>query len=635
MVPTHKNVSTSAATSSAVKSRFVVLTLGSIGVVYGDIGTSPLYAFREATVAAIAGGSITQEVVLGVLSLMIWALIIVVTIKYVFILLNADNKGEGGTLSLMALVRRAASSSGLFALGLGLIGTALFFGDALITPAISVLSAVEGLKLATPAIDPFIVPLAIVILIALFLVQKRGTAKVAAFFGPITTIWFIAIAIVGLSQIISQPVVLLSFSPTYAVGFLIKHGWISLFTLGAVFLTVTGAEALYADLGHFGKRPIQTAWLYFVLPCLMLNYLGQGSLVLGLPDALENPFYHAVPEWGLLPMVGLATAATVIASQAVITGAYSLARQAVQLGLLPRLEVQHTSEAQLGQIYMPQVNLLLLIGVLFLVVLFKNSSALGTAYGIAVTGTMIVTAMLAFILMWKVWRWPLWLVTLVMLPLIAVDATFLAANLLKVVSGGWVPLFIGAMLILVMITWIRGAKRLLSKTRRIDLPLPDLIAMIGKKPPTRTTGTAVFLTADPDNAPTALMHSLKHYKVLHDHNVILTVRFTDEAHVPKNKRLDHAELSPLFSKVIITFGFMDTPNVPKALGMYRTRDGKFEVMNTSFFLSRRTLQPSRKGGMPLWQDKLFIFLARNASDATAYFQIPTDRSVEIGTRIII
>jgi KUP system potassium uptake protein len=633
-----KNASAAAPSSargSSTRSRFLVLTLGSIGVVYGDIGTSPLYAFREAAVAAAAGGPITQPLVLGVLSLMIWALIIIVTIKYVFILLNADNKGEGGTLSLMALVRRATAASGLFALSLGLIGTALFFGDALITPAISVLSAIEGLKLATPGIEPFIIPLTIVILVALFLVQKRGTAKVAAFFGPITSLWFIAIAAVGARQIIEQPVVLFSFSPTYAFSFLIEHGWIALFTLGAVFLTVTGAEALYADLGHFGRRPIQTAWLFFVLPCLTLNYLGQGSLVLGVPEALENPFYRAVPSWGLLPMVALATAATVIASQAVITGAFSLARQAVQLGLLPRLEVQHTSEAQSGQIYMPQVNLLLLIGVLFLVVLFKNSSALGTAYGIAVTGTMIVTAMLAFILMRKVWRWPLWLASVVMLPLIAVDATFLMANLLKIVSGGWVPLFIGAMLILVMITWIRGANRLLAKTRRIDTPLPDLIAMMSRRPPAITKGVAVFLTADPDNAPTALMHSLKHYKVLHEHNVILTVRFTDEAHVPNTQRLEQTELSPLFSKVIIRFGFMDAPNVPKALGMYHPIHGKFEVASTSFFLSRRSLQPSRRGGMPLWQDKLFIFLARNASDATAYFQIPTDRAVEIGTRITI
>jgi len=367
------------------------------------------------------------------------------------------------------------------------------------------------------------------------------------------------------------------------------------------------------------------------VPCLLLNYLGQGSLVLEVPEALENPFFRAVPAWSLLPMVGLATAATVIASQAVITGAYSLARQAVQLGLLPRLEVQHTSEAQPGQIYMPQINLLLLIGVLFLVVLFKNSSALSTAYGIAVTGTMIVTAMLAFILMWKVWQWRLWLVIPIMLPLLAVDATFLAANLLKVVSGGWVPLFIGGMLIVVMVTWIRGAQRLSAKTRRIETPLADLVPMLEKRPPHRTQGTAVFLTADPYNAPTALLHSLKHYQVLHERNLILTVKFVDEAHVPAGQRVEITELSPLFTRVVLTFGFMDVPNVPRTLASRK----KLNLMTLSYFLSRRSLQPSKKDGMPLWQDKLFIFLARNASDATAYFQIPTDRAVEIGTRIAI
>ena len=618
------------------KSSFAVLTLGSIGVVYGDIGTSPLYAFREGIVAASSGGPVTQDIVLGVLSLMIWALIIIVTIKYVFILLNADNRGEGGTLSLMALVRHRTGTGGLFILSLGLVGTALFFGDALITPAISVLSAVEGLKLATPAIEPFIIPLTIAILLGLFVVQKHGTAKVAAYFGPITTVWFVAIAIVGAWQIFYQPVVLLAFLPTYGLSFLLHHGWVSLFTLGAVFLTVTGAEALYADLGHFGKRPIQTAWLFFVLPALLLNYLGQGALVLETPEALENPFFRAVPEWGLLPMIGLATAATVIASQAVITGAYSLARQAVQLGLLPRLEVQHTSEAQSGQIYMPQVNLLLLIGVLLLVILFKNSSALSTAYGIAVTGTMIVTALLAFVLMWRVWRWPLWLVLLLMVPLITVDATFLAGNLMKIVSGGWVPLLIGGLLIVMMWTWIAGSKRLLMKTRRIETPLMDLVTTIEKRPPHQTKGKAVFLTATPDNAPTALLHSLKHYGVIHEHNLVLTVRFVEQAHVSENERVLVEELSPLFTRAILTFGFMDSPNVPRTLRAYLSeKSTSLNVATTSFFLSRRTLQPSKTGGMPLWQDKLFIFLARNATDATAFFQIPTDRVVEIGTRITI
>ncbi|HKQ94287.1 MAG TPA: KUP/HAK/KT family potassium transporter, partial [Aestuariivirgaceae bacterium] len=438
-------------------SRFAVLTLGSLGVVYGDIGTSPLYAFREATVAATAGGPITPDIVIGVLSLMIWTLIIIVTLKYVVILLNADNNGEGGTLSLMALLRRTTGSTGGPILMLGLVGTALFFGDALITPAISVLSAVEGLKLATPGIDPFILPLTVAILLGLFLVQRHGTARVAAFFGPITAAWFLAIAVVGLTHIADSPEVLASFNPIHGVRFVAGHGWIALLTLGAVFLTVTGAEALYADLGHFGKRPIQAAWAGIVFPCLVLNYLGQGALVLATPAALDNPFFRAVPEWALYPMIGLATAATVIASQAVITGAYSLSRQAMQLGLLPRLEIQHTSAAQEGQIYMPQINLLLLIGVLFLVVLFRTSSALSTAYGIAVTGTMIVTAILAFLLMRRVWRWPLWQTAAVMIPLIIVDGVFLLANLLKVASGGWVPLLIGAALVAAMMTWIRGA----------------------------------------------------------------------------------------------------------------------------------------------------------------------------------
>jgi KUP system potassium uptake protein len=614
--------------ASSAKSRFIVLTLGSIGVVYGDIGTSPLYAFREATVAATAGGPITEAAVLGVLSLIIWALIIIVTIKYVFLLLNADNKGEGGTLALMALLRRALGRQGGMVLALGLIGTALFFGDALITPAISVLSAVEGLKLATPTVEPFIELLAVFIIIALFLAQKRGTAAVASFFGPITLIWFFTIAVIGLAHIVKKPLVLMAFNPVQCMSFMLSHGWIAFITLGAVFLAVTGAEALYADLGHFGKRPIQTAWLFIVFPCLVLNYLGQGALVLLDPAAIENPFYRALPEWGLLPMVGLATAATVIASQAVITGAYSLTQQAMQLGLLPRLEVQHTSEAQSGQIYMPQVNLLLLIGVLFLVVLFKTSSALATAYGIAVTGTMIVTSLLTLILMRRVWRWSWWLTGSVMLPLILVDAVFLVANLVKVVSGGWVPILIAAMLMILMLTWIKGVRLLLSKTRRLETPLKDLVSSMQRKPPPLTKGTAVFLTADPKHCPTALLHSLKHYKVLHERNIILSVKFTDEPRVPPEQRVMREELSRLFSKVVLTFGFMDSPNVPGSLD-------DLDLASTSFFLSRRSLQPSAKGGMPLWQDKLFIFLARNASDATAFFHIPTERAVEIGTRIAI
>ena len=475
--------SAAAASPTPPRSRVAVLTLGSLGVVYGDIGTSPLYAFREATVAAAAGGAVNPNIIMGVLSLMIWALVIIVTLKYVLILLNADNNGEGGTLSLMALLRRTTGSVGGPVLVLGLVGTALFFGDALITPAISVLSAVEGLKLATPGIEPFILPLTVAILVGLFMFQRHGTARVAAFFGPITAVWFLAIAIIGATHIAQAPEVLAAFSPTYGVRFLLEHGWIALLTLGAVFLTVTGAEALYADLGHFGKRPIQIAWIGMVFPCLVLNYLGQGALVLHAPVTLDNPFFRAVPGWALYPMIGLATAATVIASQAVITGAYSLSRQAMQLGLLPRLEIQHTSADQEGQIYMPQVNFLLLVGVLFLVILFKTSSALSTAYGIAVTGTMIVTAILAFLLMRKVWCWSLWLTSVVMVPLIVVDGVFLAANLLKVASGGWVPLVIGGGLVVVMWTWIKGAALLLAKTRRMEMPLAEFVGMIERKAP--------------------------------------------------------------------------------------------------------------------------------------------------------
>ena len=625
--------SAAAASPSPPRSRVAVLTLGSLGVVYGDIGTSPLYAFREATVAAAAGGAVTPNIIMGVLSLMIWALVVIVTLKYVLILLNADNNGEGGTLSLMALLRRTTGSAGGPILVLGLIGTALFFGDALITPAISVLSAVEGLKLATPGIEPFILPLTVAILVGLFMVQRHGTARVAAFFGPITAVWFLAIAIVGATHIAQAPEVLLAFNPTYGVRFLLEHGWIALLTLGAVFLTVTGAEALYADLGHFGKRPIQIAWIGMVFPCLVLNYLGQGALVLHAPETLDNPFFRAVPEWALYPMIGLATAATVIASQAVITGAYSLSRQAMQLGLLPRLEIQHTSADQEGQIYMPQVNFLLLVGVLFLVILFKTSSALSTAYGIAVTGTMIVTAILAFLLMRRVWGWSLWLTSVVMVPLIVVDGVFLAANLLKVASGGWVPLVIGGGLVVVMWTWIKGAALLLAKTRRMEMPLAEFVGMIERKAPISVPGTAVFMTADPDNTPTALLHSLKHYKVLHERNMVVSIRFADLPHVATRDQIETTELSASLSKIILNYGYMDMPNVPAAIGVGR-RPG-LDVMNTSFFLSRRSLKPSPQGGMPLWQDKLFIFLARNASDATQFFRIPTDRTVEIGTRLVV
>jgi KUP system potassium uptake protein len=615
---------------------FWALTVGSIGVVYGDIGTSPLYAMRESVVAAVGAGNPANETaVFGILSLIIWALILVVTLKYVVILLRADNNGEGGTLALMALAQRSLTKGAGAVVLCGIISAALFYGDAMITPALSVLSAIEGLKVATPAFDPYVVPLTALILVVLFTFQSRGTARVATFFGPVMVVWFIAIAVAGLWHVARNPAVLWAFDPAYGVEFLATHGIIGLVTLGAVFLVVTGAEALYADLGHFGRAPIRTAWLTAVLPALTLNYLGQGALVLADPKSIENPFFLLYPDWALLPMVVLATAATVIASQAVITGAYSLTRQAIQLGLLPRLEIRHTSEALSGQIYMPRVNLLLLIGVLLLVALFRSSSALASAYGIAVTGTMVVTVTMAFVVIWKVWRWPPLAAAALIAPFLFVDLTFLGANLLKVVEGGWVPLAFGGLVMVVMYTWRRGSRLLFEKTRRQEISLDELVRMLEKRPPTRVPGTAVFLTSTPNAAPTALMHSLKHYKVLHEQNVILTIETADMPRVDPAERVRIMKIGETFARVALRFGFMETPNVPRALAIARKLGWTFDIMSTSFFLSRRSLKPAVHSGMPRWQDRLFIMLTRIANDATDYFQIPTGRVVEVGTQVTI
>jgi KUP system potassium uptake protein len=615
---------------------FWALTLGSIGVVYGDIGTSPLYALRESVLAA--GGvseAASAEIILGILSLIIWALILVVTVKYVLLLLRADNDGEGGTLALMALAQRAVGGRSLLVLSLGIVGAALFYGDAMLTPAVSVLSAVEGLEVAAPSLQFYVVPVTVLILVALFAVQSRGTASVAAFFGPITLIWFLAIAAAGLWHISQNITVLQAFSPVHGISFLTSHGLIGFLTLGAVFLAVTGAEALYADLGHFGRAPIQTAWLIVALPALTINYLGQGAFLLSDPRAIENPFFLLYPSWALLPMVGLATAATVIASQAVITGAFSLTQQAIQLGFLPRLEVRHTSGAQFGQIYVPRINTILLLGVLLLVSQFRSSSALAEAYGVAVSGTMVVTTLMAMVVIWKTWKWTLWATAALMVPFLLIDTTFLSANLLKIFHGGWVPLLIGALVMLVIFTWRKGANILAVKTRRLETPIDDLVGALEKKPPTRVPGTAVFLTGDPNSAPTALLHSLKHYKVLHEDNVVLTVGIENIPYVKTGDRVSIEPLGKSFSRVRIRFGFMETPNVPRALGLARKQGWIFDIMSTSFFLSRRSVRPDARSGMPPWQDKLFILLARNADDASSYFHLPTDRVVEIGTQVSV
>ena len=615
---------------------FLILALGSIGVVYGDIGTSPLYALREAVKAALLkDGAISEPVILGVLSLMIWALLLVVTVKYVLVLLNADNNGEGGTLSLMALAQRGRGKFLLSIPFLGMLGAALFYGDAIITPAISVLSAVEGLNLITPAFEPYVLWITLAIIVGLFAVQSSGTARVASFFGPITLLWFAAIAAAGLPHIAGNPAVLLAANPLHAITFLANHGTIGLITLGAVFLTVTGAEALYADLGHFGKKPIRAAWLVVVLPCLLLNYLGQGALLLHTPAALENPFFLLVPQWALIPMVALATAATIIASQAVITGAYSLTRQAIQLGILPRMQVRFTSESHAGQIYLPQINWLLMVGVIILVLVFKTSGALSTAYGIAVTGTMVVTAVLAIFVIRNRWKWSMPATLALMLPLLALDVIFLGANSLKIMEGGWMPLAIAAAIVLIMWTWRLGTRQVAEKTSKMEVQLKGLVESLEKRPPHRIAGTAVFFTSDASSAPTALLHSLKHYKVLHEKNVILTLKTTDEPTVPDTDKLRITHHNAAFTSIVASLGYMEMPDVPKLLKLAEKDGLDFNDMTTSFFLSRRNVLASPSGGMPFWQDKLFIALARSADDASHYFRLPTDRVVEVGSQITI
>ena len=623
------------ARDGSVTAGFWALTLGSIGVVFGDIGTSPLYAFREAVGGAAQGQPVTRIMVLGVLSLILWALLIVVTTKYVLLLLRADNNGEGGTLSLMALGQRALGRRSLFLLGLGVVGASMFIGDSMITPAISVLSAVEGLKLATPALEHYVVPLTLFILFLLFSVQSSGTARVASAFGPVMVVWFATLAVLGVVHISDDPSVLTAINPLYAVEFLLTHGTIGLVTLGAVFLAVTGGEALYADLGHFGRKPIQSGWLYFVLPSLLLNYFGQGALVLSNPATIENPFYRMVPDILLLPLVALATAATVIASQAVITGAYSLTRQAVQLGLLPRFEVRYTSEAHAGQIYLPRVNRLLLIGVALLVLMFHTSSGLASAYGIAVSTTMVADGIMGFVVIWKLWNWRAASAAAMIVPLVVVDTTFLSANLLKLFEGAWVPLLFGVTMAVVIWSWRRGSAMLLDKTRRTEVPLDDLIKSLEKRPPHIVKGTAIFLTSDPGFTPTALLHNLKHNKVLHENNVILTVETAQTPRVDPAERVRMEAISDKFAKVRLRFGFMESPNVPKALAIARKLGWQFDIMSTSFFVSRRSLKPSSHSGLPRWQEHLFIGLSRSANDATDYFQIPTGRVVEVGTQVTI
>lgn len=613
---------------------FPLLVLGAIGVVFGDVGTSPIYAFRQA-IGAVGVAEPGRPEVLGLLSLILWSLTAVVTLKYVGLVTRADNKGEGGTLSLMALARSSFLTRPKWILWLGMASAALFLGDAIITPAISVLSAVEGLQVVSPGLNEWVLPITMVILIGLFMFQRFGTARVATVFGPVTSVWFLSLGILGLARIVAAPEVLLAVNPLLAVTFMATHLGVAAAVMGAAFLAVTGGEALYADLGHFGRKPIVTAWMFLVFPCLLLNYFGQGAFVLSHPSGAGNPFFEMQPDWARIPLLALATAATVIASQAVITGAYSLVRQAVNLNLLPRMHVQHTSERQSGQVYMPQINTILLVAVLMLVLGFESSEALASTYGLAVSGVMLIDITLLFVVMWRRWRWHLLVAILVATPFVAMDVWFVVANSIKFLQGGWVPTLVAAVLCLVMVTWTQGRQRLLEKAARNEVPLNELIDSLGKHPPTTVPGTAVFLTNDLRGAPSALLHSLKHYKVLHEHNVVLTVVTSGAPTVPDAQKVHIETLSPLFTRVIITFGYMEDPNIPKALALSRKLGWKYDIMSTSFFLSRRSIRPSPKAGMPYWQDRLFIALARNATDATEYFKIPTGRVVEIGTQLTL
>ncbi len=606
------------------------LALGSVGVVYGDIGTSPLYALREALHAA-SGSGLERETVVGIVSLLLWTLIIIVTLKYVVLLLRADNRGEGGTLSLLALAQQALGRRTPLLFALGVIGAALFYGDAIITPAISVLGAVEGMKLISPRLSTFVVPITVAIIAVLFLVQRSGTGRIATWFGPITAVWFLAIGGLGLWHVGDDLAILWAFNPMSDISFIGNHGLAALPVMGAVFLAVTGAEALYADMGHFGRGPIRIAWAGLVFPALALNYLGQGALVLANPAAVENPFYLLAPEFLLPPLVLLATAAAVIASQAVITGAYSLTYQAIQLGLLPRLEVRHTSDTLYGQIYLPRVNVMLLIGVLSLVVFFGNSGSLASAYGIAVTGTMVITSMLAFIVLNRVWKWPLWLTVAVILPIMVIEMVFLGANLAKVFQGGFLPLIMAAAVGIAMWTWAKGTRIVQQKAHQQSVALDTLLSTLDTSSSlSRVPGTAVFLTSDPDAAPSALLHNLKHNRVLHQKNLLVTVVIANTPRAVEAEQIKVEVLNDSFTKVQLTFGYLEQPNVPKALGRAKRAGVKFDIMSTSIFLNRRTFRTSSRSQMPLWQERLYIAMTKSASDASSFYHLPSNRVLELG-----
>jgi KUP system potassium uptake protein len=618
------------------KSSLAALTLAAIGVVYGDIGTSVLYAVKE--VFGSGHVAFTHANVYGILSILFWTLTVIVSLKYVVLVLRADNNGEGGLVAMLALASQAVKDRPelrRILLGVGIFGTSLFYGDGVITPAISVLSAVEGLEVVSPAFKEWVIPLTLVILLGLFSVQKRGTAGIGRFFGPITLVWFFAIAALGVSHIVHHPEILQALSPHHALGFLFHYPGTSFIILGAVVLCVTGAEALYADLGHFGKKPIRLAWFSVVMPALTLNYFGQGALLLARPEAVKNPFFMMAPDWAVLPLVGLATAATVIASQALITGAFSVTKQVVQLGYLPRLNVQHTSVRDTGQIYIPAVNWGLFVAIVLAVVMFRSSSNLAAAYGIAVTLDMLITTTLTFFVIRYGWHYPLWLCVGATGTFFLVDLAFFSSNLLKLLHGGWFPLMIGGFIFTLMMTWKRGRDVLNEKLRADSIDLRIFLESVFAAPPTRVPGTAVFLTAEPETVPSAMLHNLKHNKVLHEQNLFVTVRNHEVPWIGMDRRLEIEPLGHHCWQVTIHYGFKNDPDVPEALQQIRGRGCELEPMTTSYFLSRDKVVPTIGGGMATWREKLFAQMHHNASAAADFLHLPNNAVVELGSKIEI
>lgn len=616
------------------------MAIGAIGVVYGDIGTSPLYAFREAAHHMSGAGEFARADVFGLLSLIIWTLIIIVTLKYVVLLLRIDNRGEGGTLALMALARSITYRNTIAFLFLGMAGAALFFGDAMITPAISVLSAVEGLQVVRPEFGPYVLPITALIIIGLFSVQSRGTAKVSQFFGPITVLWFLVMGLMGLMHIAHDPDILLAINPYYSLQFLMNHGKAAFVVLGSVFLAVTGAEALYADLGHFGRRPIQLAWGWFVFPCLLLNYLGQGALVLRDPSAIDNPFFRMVSEDWQLPLVLLATCATIIAAQAVITGAFSIARQASNLGLLPRLRIKQTSDIHSGQIYLPQLNYILMIGVLILVVLFRSSTNLASLYGISVTGAMVVDAIMVAFVIWQVWGWSAFKTALVVLPFLIIECVFLAANLTKLGDGGWVPVMIALTVMAIMGTWIKGNVILKSREKKRHIKTEKFMKDYKTLYPNlqQVEGCAFHMTADPELVPMSLLQNIKHNRVLHERNVILSIKVEPYPYVDSDDRAIITHINDDFTLVVLRFGFKDDFNIQQELAQLNTDPETgidFDWQKTSLFISRRSVRSHPRYGLPPWQDFIYIWLDKNASEPTDYYRLPVSRVIEIGRQVII